>query len=480
MTKTQPADSQATAAPFGKTPFAWTRTTMLATLWTGCAVFVPLAAIATVAVEAVPHVRGLAFVPQLRFALMTPACAIAAVGAAFFYRFLKDKERVARPRRTFAVLLAAFALIVLAQIGALGPTGLASSAAPVILTIALALALLVPRFVERPRRRIGIAATVVFGLLAIAGTVAAFRSERVAPPGPNGMAFDVPRAVFDVDHKFLDMPDGARIHYVDEGRGETLLFLHGNPAWLFQWRDLIVGLRGSFRCVALDYPGFGLSTAPAAYGFTALEQSRVVEAFIDRLGLRDVTLVMQDWGGPIGLGLAGRRPELVRRVILGNTWAWQTDTSAARGLFSKIAGGPIGEFVQMNFNTFPAMAVNRGVVRQLPADVADLYQRPFQPLDRRGVATFYPGHITNATDYFAEVEAGLGRVRDRRALIVWGTRDPGFPRDELERFEQLFPDHKTIELADADHFFFEDYAPRLIEEIRAFASVKPAASASGT
>ena len=333
--------------------------------------------------------------------------------------------------------------------------------------MALTLALLVPRFVERVPRRVGTIAIVIGGVLETMGVVVALASERVTPVGSNGLAFDVPRVMFDAEHKFVDLPSGARVHYVDEGTGETLLFLHGNPAWSFQWRDLIGGLRSSFRCVALDYPGFGLSSAPRGYGFTPREQSHVVEEFVDRLGLRDLTLVMQDWGGPIGLGLAGRRPELVRRVVLGNTWAWPTSTSEPRGMFSKIAGGPIGEFVQMNFNGFASLALKQGVVRELPAEVADVYLRPFRPLERRGVAAFYPGQITAASAYHAEVEAGLGRVRDRPALIFWGMQDPGFPRVDLERYEKAFPT-TTIELADANHFFFEDAAQQMIEEIGAF------------
>lgn len=439
----------------------------LGTLWAGFAVFVPLALIATVAVHAVPRVRGIGFVPQLRYALTTPACLIAAVGAAFLYRFLD--ERSDRARLALSAFLFALALAVLTLMGSAGPPGLVRAAAPAVVGVALALAVLVPRFMERARRRVGTVTTAIIGVLELFAVVAAFASERPAPPGPGGMAFDVPRAMFDADHKFVDLSSGARVHYVDEGAGETLLFLHGNPAWSFQWRDLIGGLRGSFRCVAVDYPGFGLSSAPPGYGFTPREQSQALEEFVDRLGLRDLTLVMQDWGGPIGLGLAGRRPELVRRLVLGNTWAWPTGTREPRGLFSKIAGGPIGEFVQMNFNGFARMALKQGIVRELPAAVADVYLRPFRPLDRRGVAAFYPGQITAAADYHAEVEAGIGRLRDRRALIFWGMRDPGFPRVDLERFEKAFPDHKTIELAGADHFFFEDAAPQMIEEIRLFA-----------
>jgi pimeloyl-ACP methyl ester carboxylesterase len=422
-----------------------------------------------VAVEAVPHARGIAFVPQLRYALMTPACLISAVGAAFLYRFLK--ERGDRPRWALSASLFALALVVLMLMGTLGAPGLLTPAVPVVLAIAISLTLLVPRFVERPRRSVGTAMTVIFfGVLEIVGVVAALSSERVAPPGANGMAFDIPRAMFDADHKFVDLPRGARVHYVDVGTGETLLFLHGNPGWSFQWRDLIGGLHGSFRCVALDYPGFGLSLAPPGYGYTPREQSRLLEEFVDHVGLHDITLVMQDWGGPIGLGLAVRRPELIRRVVLGNTWAWPTSTSEARGKFSKIAGGPIGEFVQMNFNGFPSFALKGGVVRELPADVVDMYVRPFRPLHRRGVAAFYPGQITAASDYMAEVEAGLSRVGDRKALLVWGMRDPGFPRVDLRRFEKAFPNHKTIELPDADHFFFEDAGQQMVKEIGTFAS----------
>jgi haloalkane dehalogenase len=96
--------------------------------------------------------------------------------------------------------------------------------------------------------------------------------------------------------------------------------------------------------------------------------------------------------------------------------------------------------------------------------------RPFRPLDRRGIAIFYPGQILAASDYLAEVQAGLGRVGERRVLIFWGLRDPGFPRPDLERFEKAFPNHNTIELAAANHFFFEDSAQQMVQEIRVFAS----------
>jgi pimeloyl-ACP methyl ester carboxylesterase len=448
------------------------RATVLTLLWPGWAASVPIVLLATIAVEAAPHARGIGFFTSLRYAIVTPLCVVVAAGAAFLYRFLA--ERSGHPRSTLAAVLLGLALTVLLAIATLGPPGLTMAAFPALFSAAIAAALLVPHFVDRPRRSLfGTVAIMIFGLLEGIGFVGALSTERVTSGGPAGLAFDIPHTIFDADQKFIDLPSGAHIHYVDEGQGETLLFLHGNPSWLFQWRDLMIGLRGSYRCVALDYPGFGMSTAPAGFGYTPLEESRVVEEFVDRLGLHNVTLVMQDWGGPIGLGLAERRPELVRRVILGSTWAWRTSKSEPRGKFSIVFGGPIGEFIQVNFPGIVSFGLKRNVVRQLPPDVTALYLRPFLPPNRRGIAAFYPGQITAATDYFAQLEAGLPRLADKKALIFWALKDPGFPLTDLVRFEQIFPQHKTIAFANANHFFFEDEADEMITEIRGFMSSDP-------
>jgi pimeloyl-ACP methyl ester carboxylesterase len=436
-------------------------------LWAGIAVVVPLVILVNVAVESVPHARGIAFFVQLRYAATIPVCIAGALGSALVYaRFENQFEH---PRWLLAAFLLAVSLVAVAVMAILGPRGLVRAGAPAILVGASTIALLVPRFMEREP---GVAATVtivLLGVLELVGFVAALSSERRVQEGPDGLAFDVPREMFDVDHKFVDLPSGARVHYVDEGKGPTLLFLHGNPAWSFQWRELIRALRGSYRCVALDYPGFGLSDAPPGYGFTPREQSFVVDEFVARLRLKDLTLVMQDWGGPIGLGFAGRHPELVRGVVLGATWTAPTTSDMARGKFSLIAGGPVGEFAQVNFNALARFAVKSSIVHNVSQDVLDMYLRPFRPLGpRRGIAAFYPGQITAATDYFREVDANLPRLVDKPALILWPLRDPGSGADDRERFEAIFPKHRTIELRDASHFFFEDAADVIISEVRSF------------
>src|SRR4051794_6216260 len=128
----------------------------------------------------------------------------------------------------------------------------------------------------------------------------------------------VPEQLYPFESHYADV-DGARVHYVDEGSGPTLLLLHGNPTWSFLYRDVIAGLRDRFRCIALDYPGFGLSRAAPGYGYTAAEHAGVVERLVQQLDLRDVTMIVQDWGGPIRLAAAPRQADRLHAFVLGNT-----------------------------------------------------------------------------------------------------------------------------------------------------------------
>ncbi len=103
----------------------------------------------------------------------------------------------------------------------------------------------------------------------------------------------VPHELYPFESRFADV-DGARVHYVDEGAGPPLLLLHGNPTWSFLYREIIRGLRDRFRCIAPDYPGFGLSQPPPGYGFTAAEHAAVIERFVSELDLTGVTMMVQD------------------------------------------------------------------------------------------------------------------------------------------------------------------------------------------
>jgi haloalkane dehalogenase len=265
--------------------------------------------------------------------------------------------------------------------------------------------------------------------------------------------------------------DGARVYYVDDGAGPTMLLLHGNPTSSFLYRHVIAGLRDRFRCVALDYPGFGRSVAPPGYGFTPREHSRVVERFVDLLGLRDLTLFVQDWGGPIGLGFAGRRPELVRRIVAGNTWAWPVNGDLHFEYFSRLMGGPVGRFFILRYNAFVNLLIPAGVKRKkLSPEVMAAYRAPFPTPDSRWPTAILPREILASRDYLAEVEAGLAALRDRPLLVLWGTKDIAFRARERERLERCFPEHRTVILQGAGHFVQEDAPEEIVAAVGKWAA----------
>jgi haloalkane dehalogenase len=273
------------------------------------------------------------------------------------------------------------------------------------------------------------------------------------------LPFKVPGALFPFEHRFV-VVDGIRLHYIDEGAGETLLFLHGNPTWSFLYRKIVVALRTNFRCVAFDYPGYGMSDVPRRYGFTPREHSVVLEHFVDQLGLKDLTIMVQDWGGPIGFGFAVRRPELTRGFIIGNTFAWPLDQERRIRMFSALMGGPIGYALTMAFNFVPRFFFSRGFAKPLAPEVRAMYMAPWRKRRRRKASVIAPRQLAKATDYLREVEAGLSRLADRHALIVWGRKDFAF-RDYATRFAKLFPKSETILYDDASHFLQEDVGERI-------------------
>ncbi|MFE7799312.1 alpha/beta fold hydrolase [Nocardia sp. NPDC057440] len=259
--------------------------------------------------------------------------------------------------------------------------------------------------------------------------------------------------------------DGSRVHYVDEGSGPPLILLHGNPTWSFLYRDVIIGLRDQYRCIAIDYPGFGLSQASRGYGFTPAEHAHVVDQLVTRLDLRDVTLMVQDWGGPIGFAVATRHPDRFVAFVVGNTWAWPKSDPGTQA-FSRLLGGPIGGWLILRHNFFVERLIPAGVRRKkLPDAVMDAYRGPFPTPESRRPVHVFPHEILGSRAFLAEVEQGLAVLRDRPALLVWGTKDVAFRALERRRWEQQFADHRTVLLEGAGHYIQEDAADEIVAAI---------------
>lgn len=268
------------------------------------------------------------------------------------------------------------------------------------------------------------------------------------------------RSLYPFRNCFLEI-DGNQIHYVDEGHGPPLLLLHGNPTWSFLYRHIITLLAPHFRCIAVDYPGFGLSRARPGYSFRPREHSDVLEKFVSALGLDDFSLMVQDWGGPIGLGLAGRQPDRVRFLIICNTWAWPAQGTQHLEQFSKLVGSSIGRWLILNFNAFVNLVVPFGTSRRMSRAEMRAYRGPFATRQSRLPTAIFPREILYSKDYLVEVESNLAKIRDKPALILWGDSDTAFRAAERSRFEQIMQNHRTCILKGARHFVQED-APETI------------------
>ena len=257
----------------------------------------------------------------------------------------------------------------------------------------------------------------------------------------------------------------GRMHYVDEGSGPTLLLCHGNPTWSFLYRHIISELRGSFRCVAADYLGFGLSDRPEGYGYSIAEHTRTFGELVDHLELDDYVLMGQDWGGPIGTGVSVERAERVRGIVLGNTWFWPS-TSSFRFFSAVMSSRPMQRRI-LERNFFVERLMPTAMSRKLSEAEMDHYRRAQpSPEARLGVARM-PREIREAEPLLERLSRDVpAKLGSKPALIVWGMKDFGFrPGAAIPRMREALPDHEVRELPEANHYIQEDAPTEIAEAI---------------
>lgn len=285
----------------------------------------------------------------------------------------------------------------------------------------------------------------------------------------------VPEELYPFESRFVDI--GAnRVHYIDEGTGPTIVFLHGNPTWSFLYRNIVLELRNSFRCVALDYPGFGLSRAAEDYPFTPSAHADLVAEFISRLDLSEVTLMGQDWGGPIGLSVATRDPERCSGFVLGNTWAWPLNGILHFEAFARVMGSRIAGLWIRNANAFVNVMIPLGTATRLTAEVMRAYREPFAQKETRTATWEFPRQLLLSKNFMTKISDDLHRVAHLPTLFTWGGGDFALRKNvELPRFESLFPNHETVVIDSAKHFFQEDAPGDIARAIRHWMSSRPTA-----
>jgi cis-3-alkyl-4-acyloxetan-2-one decarboxylase len=270
--------------------------------------------------------------------------------------------------------------------------------------------------------------------------------------------------------------NGFDMHYVDEGEGETLLFLHGDPTWGYLWRKIVGPLSGKFRCVAPDQMGMGKSGNPREPDpYRLRHHAANLEGLLLGLDLRDVTLVLHDWGGPVGLDVATRHRGRIKRLVLMNTWAFAPWPGGPLPKLLEIIRSARGEKFVLEKNGYvePALKGTTFHSEKITPAVLAAYRAPFPTAESRLALLCWSRDIPmevsdpSYTD-MKRIEGALPEFGDIPTLLIWGMRDPVLPPPVLKMWQERLPNAATVEIEDASHFLQEDAPERIVAAIENF------------
>jgi haloalkane dehalogenase len=263
--------------------------------------------------------------------------------------------------------------------------------------------------------------------------------------------------------------NGSWMHYVDEGQdGDSkiaIVMCHGNPTSSYLYRHIIKKLSPQFRCIAYDLPGFGYSGHPAGYSYKPQQHAEWVEALLfEHLKLDKFILVVQDWGGPIGLSIATRYPDIVLGVVISSTFIGAPNWVGK--IFSTVMGSRLGQYLIYQHNLFAGKLVPILLGKKVSAATLKAYVTPFPtPASRAGTAIF-PVQIVAATPWLEEVKHRLYTLAAKPVEFVFGLKDIGTRPADMAMWLTHFPNAGVQMVPDANHFTQEDCPDNYIVAVR--------------
>ena len=296
------------------------------------------------------------------------------------------------------------------------------------------------------------------------------------------MTAAVPRALYPFESQFLDI-EGLKLHYLDEGEGSPVLMVHGNPTWSFFWRRLVKDLRGEHRVIVPDHIGCGLSDKPGddRYSYTLERRVQDLEALTDALGLTEnITLIVHDWGGMIGMAFAARHPERIKRIVLFNTAAFHLpEHRPFHWQLRLVRNSQVGAWLVTRFNAFAATAARTCTCRHRldPQVKAGLLAPYDSPENRIATLRFVQDIPLEPSDQaYAVVSETADRLElfgELPMLILWGQKDFVFDEPFLLEWERRFPDAEVHRFADCGHYLIEDAPDEVSALVTAFLAAHP-------
>lgn len=293
---------------------------------------------------------------------------------------------------------------------------------------------------------------------------------------------------YSFDHHYHSVK-GLRLHYLDEspkngdGNADPVVMVHGNPSWSFYYRKLVLALRSDYRCIVPDHIGMGLSDKPddEIYRFTLDQRVDDLESLLDHLNVTDnITLVLHDWGGMIGMAFATRYPERIKRLVILNTSAFHLPKDKHVPWQLKLSRIPmVGAVLNQGFNIFARGAVKQCVTRtSMSPEVAAAYLAPYDNWShRRAIKKFVFDIPLKAGDAAYQtvdrVDKTIGQFSATPMLVCWGLKDFVFDRHFLKEWETRFPDAEFHRFEDVGHYILEDAPEDVIPIVQQFLQAHP-------
>ena len=286
------------------------------------------------------------------------------------------------------------------------------------------------------------------------------------------------RAEYPFESHFLEMQNGVRMHYVDEQPANstspnTILCVHGNPTWSFYYRSIVSAFRDQCRVVAVDHVGCGLSDKPQQYDYCLAQHTKNLIQLIETLDLSNLTLVVHDWGGAIGLGAAVRCPNRFRNIVILNTAAFPPPYIPKRIAACRIP--LIGSWMIRYGNAFARAAILMAIDRlpRLSPAAREGLLAPYDAAKHRiAIDRFVqdiplsPNHPTWSV--LEKLEQDLANLRQLPIHFIWGMRDWCFRPECMERLQVAFPNATRLELHDVGHYVMEEASPEVVTELKRF------------
>lgn len=271
------------------------------------------------------------------------------------------------------------------------------------------------------------------------------------------------------ESKYLALEAG-NMHYIDEGEGSPVVMIHGTPSWSFIYRNLIKQLQANYRCVAMDLIGFGLSDKPKDWNYKPRSHAANFEQLMEHLQLKNITLIVHDFGAPIGLAYAIKHPENVKNIVMLNTWTWSLSEHHTFTKASKYLVGPLGKFLHSKLNISTHALVNElfGDESKLPEPIRQQYVKALGNPDEQVGDLACARELIGASRWYEELWQQRKNLQDIPALILWGARDKLVKITALQKWKKFFHECYVIHFEESGHFIQEENAEELADYVRNF------------